>query len=84
MCPAIKATGKAYEYVYKILLSSQKNAINVKIIVSEGTFGEDKVEDETLDKIFPKSRMRRGEGFFPFPRPYWWQDKEFLGILVFF
>ena len=60
------------------------NILGTHSEVREGSSGEDKVEDETLDKIFPKSRMRRGEGFFPFPRPYWWQDKEFLGIFAFF
>ena len=37
MCPAIQATGEACEYVYKIILASQKNASNVEIIVYRGS-----------------------------------------------
>ena len=38
--------------------------------VLEGSSGEDEVEDETFGRIFPRSRTRRGEEFFPFPRPF--------------
>ena len=42
---------------------------------------EDKVEDETFGRIFSR---RRGEEFFPFPRPFRGRDEEFLGISAFF
>ena len=41
-------------------------------------------EDETFGRIFPRSRTRRGEEFFPFPRPFRGRDEEFLGISAFF
>ena len=52
--------------------------------VLEGPSGEDEVEDETFGRIFPRSRTRRGEEFFPFPRPFRGRDEEFLGISAFF
>ena len=52
--------------------------------VLEGSSGEDEVEDETFGIIFPRSRTRRGEEFFPFPRPFRGRDEEFLGISAFF
>ena len=52
--------------------------------VLEGSSGEDEVEDETFGRIFPRSRTRRGEEFFPFPRPFRGRDEEFLGISAFF
>ena len=52
--------------------------------VLEGSSSEDEVEDETFGRIFPRSRTRRGEEFFPFPRPFRGRDEEFLGISAFF
>ena len=52
--------------------------------VLERSSGEDKVEDKTFGRVFPRSRMRRGEEFFPFPRPFRGRDEEFLGISAFF
>ena len=52
--------------------------------VLEGSSGEDEVEDETFGRIFSRSRTRRGEEFFPFPRPFRGRDEEFLGISAFF
>ena len=56
--------------------------------VLEGSSDEDEVEDEVEDKtfgrIFPRSRTRRGEEFFPFTRPFQRRDEEFLRISAFF
>ena len=52
--------------------------------VLEGSSGEDEIEDETFARIVRKSRTRRGEEFFPFPRPFRGRDEEFLGISAFF
>merc|ERR1711974_285313 len=59
---------------------------NMQVIseVLEGSSGEDEVEDETFGRIFPRSRTRRGEEFFPFPQPFRGRDEEFLGISAFF
>ena len=51
--------------------------------VLEGSSGEDEVEDETFGIIFPRSRTRRGEGYFPFTQSFQGQDEEFLGISAF-
>ena len=58
--------------------------LDVSPEVLEGSSDEDEVEDETFGRIFPRSRRRRGEEFFPFTRPFQGQDEEFLGILAFF
>ena len=52
--------------------------------VLEGSSSEDEVEDETFGRIFPRSRTRRGEEFFPFPWHFRGRDEKFLGILAFF
>ena len=49
-------------------LPGNANYLNTEVL--EGSSGEDEVEDETFSRIFPRSRMRRGEDFFPFPRPF--------------
>ena len=70
----------------KILSFQLRGKTNRQMVseVLEGSSGEDEVEDETFGRIFPRSRTRRGEEFFPFPRPFRGRDEEFLGISAFF
>ena len=69
--------------VTKIYLISFEIKVELSEVL-EGSSDEDEVEDETFGRIFPRSRTRRGEEFFPFPRPFRGRDEEFLGISAFF
>ena len=74
-------TSTRFEVFSAPWFNSNSNSISTSEVL-EGSSGEDEVEDKTFGRIFPRSR--RGEKFFPFPRPFRGRDKEFLGISAFF
>ena len=69
-------------YIIILVCSISKGLIAPEVL--EGSSDEDEVKDETFSRICPRSRTRRGEEFFPIPRPFRGQDEEFLGISAFF
>ena len=68
-------------------LSCQTSELNVKFSqyhaeVLEGLSSEDEVEDETLGRIFPRSRTRWGKEFFPFTWLFWGRDEESIKLVL--